>query len=489
MNEFAGMIADTVNIPDVHTVLVVDDDESICELLKTALAPHYSVTTCINGEAAMAFIGENSYDLIITDLVLPDVSGIDVLAYAKSRDEFAEVLMITGNATINSAAEAINHGVGSYMLKPFSIPTLLGRVEKMVATRMFHLKSLQLMKRSDLIHPTIKAYIDDITTLYHFTRKLMLTLEISEVMRIILEEANQKTGADFCSLEVAYLEYREIYTMPITGEISKERLDRIFSEHWGAAFPCTVKESFQNGDIPLYIYKGRQGEFDAANEYTCLNLPLIVTGKTIGSLTVWVAAGKEIDHRLDQYLHILTSITSPVIEHVYSDLLARFQARTDSLTGIANHRHFYEALEREIARANRKQSTFALVLADIDNFKTINDTYGHQVGDAVIIELTKRLNANIRSGDVVARYGGEEFGVILPESDLEGAVVLANRVCESIAETPFVSAKYKISYTASFGLAMYNGADPVDKDDLISRADKALYQSKNAGKNRVTVAK
>ena len=478
---------DTADIPSKRSILVVDDDESICNLLKAALSQRYDVTACLTGREAIERIGEGVYDLVITDLVLPDLTGIDVLAYAKSRDEFAEVLMITGNASLDSAAAAINNGVSSYMLKPFSIPELRARVEKMIATRSFHLKSLQLMKSSDLVDPTVKGHVDDVTTLYHFTRKLMLTLEISEVMRITLEEVNHKAGAEFSTIEISLLEYKEVYTMPMTGEIGREHLDSAFSAHWGTAFTRLNRESFVNGDIPHYIYKGRQGEFAGRAEYKCVNYPLIVTGKTIGSLSVWIDAGAEVDQRLDQYLNILTSITSPVIEHVYADLLARFQAKTDSLTGIANHRHFYEALEREISRANRKKVAFALILVDIDNFKRINDTYGHQVGDGVIIELTKRLNAGVRTGDVVARYGGEEFVMILPDTGLEGAVVLSTRICESVGETQFAIGELSIPCTASFGVAIYDGGRPTGKDELIFRADKALYRSKNDGKNRVTV--
>jgi diguanylate cyclase (GGDEF)-like protein len=481
---------ETVNVNNnaKHKILVVDDDESICDLLTAALSARYDVTSCLSGREAINLIGERDFDAVITDLILPDVSGIDILTYAKSRDEFAEVLMITGNATIDSAATAINHGVASYMLKPFSIQELRGRVEKMIASRMFHKKSLHLIKSSDLVDPAVKGHIDDVTSLYHFTRKLMLTLEIAEVMRIILEEANHKSGAEFCSLEVDLLDYKEVYTMPMTGEAGRETLDKVFAANWISAFTHVDRESFQKGGVQHYIYKGRQGKFSPLAEYRCVNYPLIVTGKSIGSLSVWTAPGIEIDHRLDQYLHILTSITSPVIEHVYSDLHTRFQAKTDSLTGIANHRHFYEVLEREIARANRKKTTFALVLADIDNFKLINDTFGHPVGDAVIIELTKRLNANVRIGDVVARYGGEEFGVILTDTDLSGAVVLANRLCESVAAMPFSGAKHDLSCTASFGLAAYDGNKPISKGELIFRADQALYRSKREGKNRVTVA-
>jgi diguanylate cyclase (GGDEF)-like protein len=479
---------ETANASAGRSILVVDDDPSVRDFLAGALCERCKVTSAASGEEAIELIGKNDFDLVVTDLVLPDATGLSVLACAKSRDEFVEVLMISGNATVDSAAAAVNNGAGSYLLKPFAISELRVRVEKMLAMRAFHLKSLLLMRNSDLADPDVLGHVDDLASLYHFTRKLMLTLEISEVMRITLEEANAKADAKFCTIEVCLPDYKEVHSMPQAGEVDKAALDAAFAENWGGAFVGVSKERFQCGAVKHYVYKGRHGEFNAAADYKCLNFPLIVTGKTIGSLTVWIDANADIDERQNRYLHILTSFTSPVIEHVYLDQQVRFQAKTDSLTGIANHRHFYEALEREIARANRKKSTFALLLADIDDFKAINDTYGHQMGDAVIIDLAKRVAETVRVGDVVARYGGEEFGVILPESDPAGALTLSNRVCESISKSPYAGTKQKIPYTASFGLAYYDGNHPMRKDDLILMADKALYKSKAEGKNRVTVA-
>jgi len=105
----------------------------------------------------------------------------------------------------------------------------------------------------------------------------------------------------------------------------------------------------------------------------------------------------------------------------------------------------------------------------------------------VLIELTKHLTDNVRVGDVVAHYGGEEFVLILPDTDLDGAVTLANRIRESIAGNPYANAKLCVPYTSSFGLAMYDGAAPMSKEDLIFIADTALYHSKHNGKNRVTI--
>ncbi|MDR2694365.1 MAG: diguanylate cyclase [Chitinispirillales bacterium] len=471
-----------------RSILVVDGDPSVRDFLAGALRERYDVALAAGVDEAVELIGASDFDLVITDLGLPDATGLTVLACAKSRDEFVEVLMISGNATVDSAAAAVNNGAGSYLLKPFALNELRGRVEKMMAMRAFHLKSLMLMKDSDLVSPAVKGHVDDLASLYHFTRKLTLTLEISEVMRITLEEANCKADAKFCTIEVCLPDYREIYSMPQAGEFDRAAQGGVFVENWADAFVGIDKERFQSGAVPHYVYRGRRGEFSAAAAYKCLNFPLVVTGKTIGSLTVWLAANADIDERRSRYLHILTSFTSPVIEHVYLDLQTRLQAKTDNLTGIANHRYFYEALEREIARANRKKSVFALLLADIDDFKAINDTYGHQTGDAVIVDLAKRVSENIRTGDVAARYGGEEFGVILPESDPVGALAMSKRICESISGTPYAGAKHEIPYTASFGLACYDGNNPVKKDELILSADSALYKSKTDGKNRVTVA-
>ncbi|MDR0307033.1 MAG: GGDEF domain-containing response regulator [Chitinispirillales bacterium] len=479
---------DTINILSKTSALIVDDDGVMAGVLKSALATRLNVTVCGSAGEAIPLIGANNFDIVVTDLTLPDASGIDVLTFAKSRDDFVEVLVITGNATLDSATAAINLGAASYLIKPFPISDFISSIDKMLASRLFHLKSLKLMKQSDLISPSVKGHESDITSLYYFASKLMLSLEISEVMRITLEEINQKTGTGFCSVGVNLLGYTEIYSMPVSGELNKEELSGKFADNWNSAFSYFEKEKFLNGGIPLYIYKGRQGEAGNLSNLKYHSFPLVVTGKTIGGMNVWIESDKEIEQSVNQYLYILTSIISPVIEHVYLDLQTQFQAKTDSLTGIANHRQFFEALDREIARANRKKSNFTLVLLDIDNFKLINDTYGHQVGDAVIINLTKRLVANIRTGDVVARYGGEEFGMILPDTGSGGALVLTDRICEAIAGSPFVSSKLQFTYTASFGLAVYEGGKPSRKDSLIKRADSALYKSKRDGKNRVTVS-
>jgi diguanylate cyclase (GGDEF)-like protein len=148
---------------------------------------------------------------------------------------------------------------------------------------------------------------------------------------------------------------------------------------------------------------------------------------------------------------------------------------------------FHETLEREIARANRNQRFFCLLILDIDDFKKINDAHGHLVGDGVRVDLTRRIAALNRRGDVLVRHGGEEFGLLLPETELDGGRILAERICAAVAATPYVFGQKSIPYTVSIGLTMYNGSSPRSKDVLIAAADDAMYLSKRTGKNRVTV--
>jgi diguanylate cyclase (GGDEF)-like protein len=456
-------------------------------MLKEALGVQYKVTTCLCGTDAYKLMDSQDFDIVVTDLKLPDCTGIDVLSYSKGKDEYTEVIVITGFASLDSATLALNLGVYSYLVKPLSIPEFLIQIEKAIALRLFHLKSIMLMRQSDFMPPGAKDHIQDITQLYYFIRKLMLSIEVSEIMRITLEDVNHRMGSLLAVIGADLLGFSEIFAMPHTGVVESEKLHLLFSRNFNKIFPLLKKEKFDKEVTPLLIYKGKQGECFEADELHPVVIPLMVTDRSIGTLTLFFKNKDDFNIDQNQFLYVFTSIVSSIIEHGYSVLQARQQAKTDSLTGIANHRLFHETLEREIARSNRKGCTFSLILIDIDNFKKINDTYGHQVGDAVIVDLTRRIGLIIRAGDVLARYGGEEFGLILPETDLHGAEILASRILNAFTAKPLTYLHHKLSYSASIGVALYNGMMPVKKDILVRAADQALYDSKRNGKNRFTV--
>jgi diguanylate cyclase (GGDEF)-like protein len=166
---------------------------------------------------------------------------------------------------------------------------------------------------------------------------------------------------------------------------------------------------------------------------------------------------------------------------------AQTEARTDPLTGAANRGAFDEELARRCALASAGREYFTLLIADIDFFKKINDTYGHPVGDRVLTAFVGFLRARVRETDMVARCGGEEFGVILPGATLRPAMRKARKMIEELAHSDWeVDPTTKLRFTASMGIAEWQSGD--EPASLIARVDKALYRSKNEGRNRVSKA-
>jgi diguanylate cyclase (GGDEF)-like protein len=156
----------------------------------------------------------------------------------------------------------------------------------------------------------------------------------------------------------------------------------------------------------------------------------------------------------------------------------------DYLTKLHNRRKIHEILENEISRSKRYNSTFAVILLDIDNFKITNDKFGHNAGDQVLVQITDIIRKTIRESDIASRWGGEEFLVFCPHTNNDGAFSLAEKLRNNIEKKEFGEAGYK---TSSFGVAQIEHADTVQS--LVQRADEALYSAKNSGKNMVMVAK
>ncbi|HVS29282.1 MAG TPA: diguanylate cyclase, partial [Solirubrobacteraceae bacterium] len=173
------------------------------------------------------------------------------------------------------------------------------------------------------------------------------------------------------------------------------------------------------------------------------------------------------------------------VENVELHELVQRQAVTDELTGLSNHRRFQDLLANEVERHRRFSQPLGLVMLDIDDFKAVNDTYGHQQGDLVLREVARVLREMSREIDEPARYGGEEFAIALPQTDLEGAVIFAERVRAGISSlsVKLLDQEGELRVTASFGAAALDGAVD-DKTSLVAAADAALYRAKRSGKNR-----
>ena len=241
-----------------------------------------------------------------------------------------------------------------------------------------------------------------------------------------------------------------------------------------------------------------------AEEKSIVMLPLSTVKRTLGVVMILTPIQESlITHENLKLLTILTKEFSLVMEN--TRLVERLRkkqlslekanreikllSRIDSLTGCYNRGYLNELLPREITRALRYKRPLALAMCDIDKFKKINDTYGHQCGDEVLKKLVQSISAVIRADtDWLARYGGEEFLIVLPETQLGNASGLAERLRKNIAKNSIETQENKISITASFGVTGFNSSNPpksITPEALIHMADKYLYAAKNQGRNKV----
>jgi len=159
------------------------------------------------------------------------------------------------------------------------------------------------------------------------------------------------------------------------------------------------------------------------------------------------------------------------------------QARTDSMTGFYNHQAFFEELERETLRVTRYEGALSLIMTDVDKFKTFNDVYGHQVGDEVLRMAASIIRQNIRETDIPARYGGDEFAVILSQTDIEHARIVAERIRRMVEGSTLECGDKTLSLTLSIGITEYRPGMSVI--EFVNEADRSLYEAKSQGRNRI----
>lgn len=202
----------------------------------------------------------------------------------------------------------------------------------------------------------------------------------------------------------------------------------------------------------------------------------------LGDKIPYYFTGKRIEVNGKVYL---SDLGTNISERKELEKKLEYLAMTDPLTGLCNRRQFFNLAEREMARARRYKVKISLLMLDIDHFKSINDTYGHSVGDLVLQKFPQRCQKILRDIDVIGRLGGEEFGILLPETDIKEGWIVAERLLRELAESEVKTAEGQlIRFTASIGIATLP-EEHCDIDKLLAHADQALYIAKRAGRNRV----
>ncbi|HEY6842754.1 MAG TPA: GGDEF domain-containing protein, partial [Thermoanaerobaculia bacterium] len=208
----------------------------------------------------------------------------------------------------------------------------------------------------------------------------------------------------------------------------------------------------------------------------------------VGVIRVPLAPNENVDEAVIEQVTEYTRAVSSVLGNIYQLSRSRDLAMRDDLTKAYNRRFFESYLDEEIERSRRYGSLFSIIFLDLDDLKMVNNFYGHLTGSRTLQEVAKRILTAVRTIDKVIRFGGDEFCIVLPETDQEQAMAVANRVRKSLTSSSFIiDGTVEISVTASFGIATYP-THGLSKDDLIRQADAAMYRVKSTTKNAVGVA-
>ncbi|MCI0568702.1 MAG: sensor domain-containing diguanylate cyclase [Acidobacteria bacterium] len=305
------------------------------------------------------------------------------------------------------------------------------------------------------------------------TRELSLLVPIDQASIALLEE-----GASQLSLRLTYCRGETLF--PTEGKQIALSMDNPLG--WSV---LNRKPLWRN-DVPsdLRFQDAPSGD-DMKSEMVA---PLLIHERTLGTLNLASASERAFTAADFEVLQRCAQLVAVAVENSQLYRLTREMSLIDSLTGIYNHRHFKFLLGVEVGRAERYSRLMALMMIDVDNFKKINDTLGHPIGDQVLRGVAKILGEGLRRSDVLARYGGEEFAVILQETEFEAARGVAEKLCRDVeSRATFPDGRgEQVRATVSIGLAFYP-TDAKEEAALLSLADAALYRAKQSGKNRISL--
>jgi diguanylate cyclase (GGDEF)-like protein len=303
----------------------------------------------------------------------------------------------------------------------------------------------------------------------HLDGELAASLDPDEVAERTVEAAVGLAGIDAASLDAP----------GPTGKRTRAESGMTRAEAERIALETPANRNLRALDV-VYRYRLDDVEQSAGFLRAGIVVPLVAEGRQVGTLAAFTRSPEaELAPETVAALELLARRAGPAVDNAHRYVQARLLADVDSLTGLQNRRRFHELLEREVARANRYGRGLSLIVFDLDNFKAINDRVGHLFGDQALAEVARRVQSVVRAADIPCRVGGDEFGVIMPESSLAQAELIANRIARIVADTP-LGHGHTIRVSA--------GAAELMRDDdaraLFQRADDALYRAKQTGKGR-----
>lgn len=340
----------------------------------------------------------------------------------------------------------------------------------------------------------VNKRIDDLENIMDVNKALFSTLDTKEILFLIVKKISEIIQVARCSIIlidkdmsigqiIATYEDPALNTLTIDLNKYPEIVKAVEDDKMVLILDATVDP----------IMKEVRDKILSLDIKSIMVIPIQYSKGRIGALYLRTSRkAKKFDEKEIKVCHIISSIAAIALKNAHlfniireEKLLLEKMAVTDDLTRLYNHRYFVKRLNEEFKRAKRYKSQISCAMIDVDNFKRVNDTNGHQKGDVILADVARIIKNSVRETDVVARYGGEEFSVILPHTNKEDASNLANRIKDAVRNFKFDLLGEGRIITVSIGISTYPDPRIEDTDDLVRIADDGLYQAKHCGKDLV----
>ncbi|MBX5157541.1 MULTISPECIES: PleD family two-component system response regulator [unclassified Rhizobium] len=451
-------------------ILVVDDIPANVKLLEARLlAEYFDVMTAADGYTALAICERNQVDLILLDIMMPGIDGFEVCERLKASQKTAHipVVMVTALDQPADRVRGLKAGADDFLTKPVNDLQLISRVKSLL-----RLKTLsdELRIRADTAHT---MGIDDLTR--------AVEGRADETAQVLLVDGRANS------------QERLIRALkPVADVLALSDPQAALFEAAESAFDLVIVNANFDDYDPLRLCSQLR-----SLERTRFLPILIITEQGADEMVV-----RALDLGVNDYIirpvdpnELVARSLTQIRRKRYNDRLRASVkqtielAVTDPLTGLYNRRYLDNHLNVLFNRSMARGRPLSVLITDIDRFKQVNDTYGHDGGDEVLREFANRVRSTIRGADLACRYGGEEFVVVMPDTSPEIAAAVAERLRTAIESAPFMlkHAGEALNVTASFGIASRIAA-VLTPDQLMKQADLALYEAKNTGRNRVVAA-
>ncbi|MCB9096148.1 MAG: diguanylate cyclase [Arcobacter sp.] len=427
------------------SVLYVEDENDVREFTSKLLSSLLKkVYTAKDGAEGLELFKENKddIDLIVSDINMPKMNGLEMCEQIRLINRDIPLVITSAHNDTNFLRKAIEVGVNTYAMKPIDLYQLIESIIKAMEPILLRKKLTELNLS---LETKIEQEINKIKSILDAQDNIIIVTHKEEITNI-----NKK--------------FIDFFGIINTNEFLEKR-NNIF-DFFQEEFGFITKEQINKQESWINYIKDLH-EIDRV-----VKIKNSSNEEKIFTINVDFCENKD-----DYYVFSLTDITKLKEK---SNLL-EYQASHDKLTGLLNRNRFDELYSKEIKKSKRYRNELSIILLDIDNFKSINDTYGHQIGDEVLKEISKLILTNVREADVCVRWGGEEFLILLPHTNLDGAIVVAEKIRTTISSIPI--SKENLIVTSSFGVSQMEDED--DENTLITKSDKYLYEAKNSGKNKV----